>query len=236
MDAVSESRHSPRSLAIDILIVFAISGLAFGAELTLAESLPWGAEARGILAVLVGAVTALLVTRYRGGGLTSLGFRRPSRWATVPLWVLAIFAAFVAAQALVPTLIGLMFEVPQPDLSRYDSLRGNLSAALLMALLLPLAAAIPEEIVYRGFLINRLEQLFGDGPSAATMAVVCQAAIFGSVHFQWGLGGVLFATIMGAVWGTAFLLCGRNLWIVILAHSLAHLALVAQLYSLPPAA
>jgi hypothetical protein len=38
---------------------------------------------------------------------------------------------------------------------------------------------------------------------------------------------------MGAVWGTAFLLCGRNLWIMIIAHSTAHVALVAQLYASP---
>ncbi|NCF23779.1 MAG: CPBP family intramembrane metalloprotease [Gammaproteobacteria bacterium] len=50
-----------------------------------------------------------------------------------------------------------------------------------------------------------------------------------------GAGGVPVTTIMGAVWGFAYLLCGRNLWIVILAHSMAHIALVTQLYALPPA-
>jgi hypothetical protein len=55
------------------------------------------------------------------------------------------------------------------------------------------------------------------------------------VHFQWGLGGIFATSIMGAVWGFAYLLCGRNLWIVILAHSMAHLALVTQLYFSPPA-
>jgi hypothetical protein len=47
------------------------------------------------------------------------------------------------------------------------------------------------------------------------------------------LAGMTAASIMGLVWGIAFLLCGRNLWIVILAHSAAHIALVLQLYSQP---
>ncbi len=51
---------------------------------------------------------------------------------------------------------------------------------------------------------------------------------------SWALG-ILVTTIMGAVWGFAYLLCGRNLWIVILAHSMAHIALVTQLYLSPPA-
>jgi membrane protease YdiL (CAAX protease family) len=36
--------------------------------------------------------------------------------------------------------------------------------------------------------------------------------------------------MMGIVWGTAYLLCGRNLWIVILAHSAGHILFVIQLY------
>jgi len=53
------------------------------------------------------------------------------------------------------------------------------------------------------------------------------------MHFQWGLGGIVMTSIMGLVWGVAFLLRGRNPWIVIMAHSTAHIALVLQLYSSP---
>ncbi len=54
--------------------------------------------------------------------------------------------------------------------------------------------------------------------------------MFGAVHFQWGAGGMLVTVIMGTIWGTAYLLCGRNLWVVILAHSAGHILLVMQLY------
>ena len=62
------------------------------------------------------------------------------------------------------------------------------------------------------------------------MSVIVQALVFGSVHFMWGIGGVIVTVVMGLVWGTAYLLCGRNLWIVILAHSAAHVLFVIQLY------
>lgn len=52
----------------------------------------------------------------------------------------------------------------------------------------------------------------------------------GAIHFQWGIGGMLMTCIMGAAWGTAHLLCGHNLWILILAHSSGHLLFVTQLY------
>jgi membrane protease YdiL (CAAX protease family) len=223
-----------RSEPADIAIVALVSVLAFLGELALADYLPWGAEARGVIAVLAGAGAAVAITLRRGGSLAELGFRRPKRWVTVPAWALGIFAAFVVAQNAVPLLVAPFFDLPEPDLSRYDAVRGNLVAAVSLAFVLPLTAAVPEEILYRGFLIGRFARLFGATRGAPVFAVLAQALVFGAAHFQWGPGGIVVTAIMGAVWGFAFLLCGRNLWIVIIAHSMAHLALLAQLYFAPP--
>jgi membrane protease YdiL (CAAX protease family) len=219
-----------------IAIVIAVSGLAFAGELAVADRLPWGEEARGVIAVLSGAVVALWLTVRQGGTLGDLGLAPPGRWWTVPFWMLGILVTFVAAQALVPPMLAPFFDIPAPDMSRYDFIRGDAPAAIAMALLLPVTAAIPEEVVYRGFLMRQFMRLYGDGHTGAILAVLSQALIFGSAHFQWGPGGIVMASIMGIVWGGAYLLCGRNLWIVILAHSAAHVALVSQLYFSPAAA
>lgn len=218
----------------DIAIVVLVSVVAFLGELAAADLLPWGAEARGVIAVLAGAATAVALTFLRGGRLADLGLRRPRRWLTVPLWAFGILVVFVVAQNVAPLLVASFFDLPQPDMSRYDAVRGNAAAAISLAIALPLTAAIPEEILYRGFLIERLARIFAGTRGATALAVLVQALVFGSVHFQWGAGGVIVAAIMGAVWGFAFLLCGRNLWITIIAHSMAHLALVTQLYLTPP--
>ena len=230
---VIDKQTSVSSLA-DIAIVAVVASLAFLGEVAVADYLPWGAEARGVIAVLAGAAAAVAITLARGGGLADLGFRAPGRWASVPVWALGILVVFVVAQNVLPLLLAPFFDLPQPDMSRYDLIRGNPAAALLFAALLPLTAAVPEEILYRGFLIGRLTDLFGGAKLADVAAVLVQALIFGAVHFQWGPGGILVTSIMGAVWGFAYLACGRNLWIVILAHSMAHIALVMQLYFLPP--
>lgn len=223
-----------RQQLTDIAVVALVSVLAFLAELAAADLLPWGAEARGVIAVLAGACTAVATTLARGGSLADLGLRQPRRWLTVPVWAIGILVVFVVAQNVAPLLVAPFFDLPQPDMSRYDAVRGNAAAAISLAIVLPLTAAIPEEILYRGFLIERLARLFAGTRGATVLAVLVQALIFGSVHFQWGAGGIIFAAIMGAVWGFAFLLCGRNLWITIIAHSMAHLAMVTQLYLSPP--
>jgi membrane protease YdiL (CAAX protease family) len=227
----------PTKLYIDIMIVFAVSALAFALE-DVANAQGWlvvGPEARGATAVVVGALAAVGVVLARGGTLADLGFRRPERWVWVPFQVIGILIVFVAAQTLVPLLISLFITVPDPDMSRYESIAGNPSAAILLALILPLTASIPEEIIYRGFLIGRLSEIFGRNAGGATMTVGIQALIFSAIHFQWGIGGMIMTITMGIVWGTAYLLCGRNLWVVILAHSAGHILFVIQLYLAKPA-
>jgi membrane protease YdiL (CAAX protease family) len=217
---------------IDILIVVVVSGLTFFLEdrAIAAGWIPFGEEIRGAISVVAGALAAVGIVFARGGSFADLGFRQPERWAVVPLQVAGILIAFVAAQTLLPLLVSSFIYLPEPDLSRYDSIAGNLGAAVAMALILPLTAAIPEEIIYRGFLIGRLSDIFGRHTGGAIVTVLVQALIFGAIHFQWGVGGMILTCMMGLVWGAAYLLCGRNLWIVILAHSAGHLLLVTQLY------
>jgi len=53
------------------------------------------------------------------------------------------------------------FAVQEPAFSGYEGIFGNLGGAFPMALITPLTASIPEEIIYRGFLISRLSNIFG---------------------------------------------------------------------------
>ena len=99
-----------------------------------------------------------------------------------------------------------------------------------MVLILPLTASIPEEVTYRGFLIGRLSDIFGRNLGGAFFTILVQGLVFGAIPFQWGIGGMIVTFIMGIVWGIAYLWCGRNLWVVILAHSAGHILLVVQLY------
>jgi membrane protease YdiL (CAAX protease family) len=235
VDTLTQTVSTNRKLAAaDILAVIAVSVLCYAAELAAAGLVPWGQETRGVPAVLGGAAAAIWLTLKRGRTMAELGLRRPKRWLTVPFWAIGILVVFVVAQILAPVLVAPIFDLPEPDLSRYDIIRGNLPVAVAAALLLPLTASIPEEVIYRGFLIERLEPLFAGSRLTTLFAVLAQSLLFGLVHFQWGAGGIIVATIMGLVWGTAFILCGRNLWIVIIAHSMGHVALVTQLYLSPP--
>lgn len=232
LNTVAEQPRASSGALIDIGIVVGISIALYLLETALRSSgvINWREDSTGVIAVVGGALVALAIVRYRGESLASLGFRRPQRWLTAPLWAIGILAAYLAAQAVIPPLLGFFIEIPPPDLSRHNPIYQNLPQALLLALLLPVTASIPEEIIYRGFILNRLLRSFGDSPAGLIAAVVVQGLIFGSVHFGWGIGGMFATAIMGMIWGAAYIMCGRNLWIMIIAHSLAHILFVVQLY------
>ncbi len=219
-------------LLIDILLIIVATISAFLIEEILIRHglIDIAANARGVSSVLAGAATAIVITFARGRTFADLGFRPVERWSIVPLQVVTILAVFIAAQHLLPWLLSPFVDVPTPDISRHETITGNLGAAIMLALIMPLTASIPEEIIYRGFLVGRLTEVLGDSARGSAISVLIAAGFFSSVHFAWGLGGIIMTFIMGLIWGTAYLLCNRNLWVVIIAHSGAHVLFAIQLY------
>lgn len=217
---------------VDLACVFGISAIAFFVESYArnAGMIAMSESSTGFMAVLAGCATAVLLLFLRRQNLVEIGFRSPTSWKAVPFWVIGIVVVFLVVQIAMPYAVGMFLELPEADMSRYDSLYHNLPAALMMILVLPLTASIPEEIIYRGFLMDRLTRIFGDNLAGLIATVAIQSLIFGLIHFQWGLGGMITTFVMGVIWGTAFLLVGRNLWIVIMAHSLGHIVMITQLY------
>jgi membrane protease YdiL (CAAX protease family) len=105
------------------------------------------------------------------------------------------------------------------DLSAFDFLRGDAGAFFKLLPLVWLSAAFGEEIVFRGFLIGRLETAFGGASRATTAAsVVLSTLLFAFAHAYQGPTGIVITGVLGFVFAVIYVACGRNLWINILAH------------------
>jgi membrane protease YdiL (CAAX protease family) len=79
-------------------------------------------------------------------------------------------------------------------------------------------------------LINRIAELGAGGEGAWRLAVVTSAVVFGLVHYAWGITGVVQTGFMGLALGVSYLVVGRNLWIVILAHGYMDTIFMVQMY------
>ena len=78
--------------------------------------------------------------------------------------------------------------------------------------------AFGEELIFRGYLMNRITDLVGHTRSGWGVALLLASAIFGLSHFMQGITGVSENFIDGMILGALYLKFGRTLTVPIIAH------------------
>ena len=148
------------------------------------------------------------LTRYRSWPVTiGLGVGMGALLETFQLLV---------TQPILAKLIGR-----QPDLDLFRTLTGNLQMTALFIALSWTLAAFGEEMVWRGYLMNRVADVFGRTKGAWVCSLVIVHIVFGFAHGYQGLTGVIEEGLSGLFLGLMYLGTGRNLSVPIVAHGVA---------------
>ncbi|HYI64907.1 MAG TPA: CPBP family intramembrane glutamic endopeptidase [Allosphingosinicella sp.] len=187
-----------------------------------------------ILAILAGnalfvPLSALLVLLWARRSRTpwrAIGLVRPKSWIGGLAAGLALGIAFkLVMKALVMPMLGA-----DPVNQAYHYLAGNTATLPAMLFLILVGAGFGEEMVWRGWMFERLGRLLGESAGAKAAIVLVTAALFGLVHYpEQGLPGVQQAVIVGLVFGAIFAAAGR-LWMLICAHAAFDLTALALIY------
>lgn len=128
--------------------------------------------------------------------------------------LLELFELFVS-QPLLVHLIG-----KKPDLSQFNAVHGNIKATALYIVLVWVVAAFGEEMIYRGYLMNRVADLLNRTRTAWVISLIIVHIIFGLSHSAQGLTGMIDEGLMGLLLGILYLRTGRNLAVPIVAHGI----------------
>ena len=105
-----------------------------------------------------------------------------------------------------------------PDLSQFAALKGHMQFLLMWLAISWTMAAFGEEIVYRGYFMNRVTDLIGKTRSAWVVSLLLSSILFGLIHHYQGISGMISTGISGLVFGILYIVTKRNLWTAILAH------------------
>jgi membrane protease YdiL (CAAX protease family) len=179
----------------------------------------------GLFLGLIAVVAVLLALH--GETMRDLGLRWPdSVVVTLITGVMLAASLFAALEQL--KLMGVMDETRLGDMA--SELKGNPTLALARIGLSVLVVGFVEELLFRGFIFDRLAKSFGGGLFAVVLAAQAQALLFGVSHAYQGMQGIAFTGAVGLVFAIVFLAAGRNLWPVIIAHALFDAARGAYLY------
>jgi CAAX protease family protein len=169
-----------------------------------------------IIAAVLAVVAVAIETR---APIESLGLGRPRSIVRVILvGAAAGVALLLFSKLLLTPFVESLTGIPR-DLSAFDDLRGNTGAYFAVLPRIWIGAAICEEIVFRGFLVGRIETAFG-GPSrlATGAAVLLSSVVFGAAHAYQGPTGILITALLGLLFAFVYVSAGRNLWLNIVVH------------------
>lgn len=134
---------------------------------------------------------------------------------------------FVVGSILMANITG----VPESaDMSSYDYLKDNIWMLLLTLLGVYIVSAFGEEVIYRGFLINRISELGLNSKIGRIIAVILSAVVFGFAHYSWGPMGMVQTGFIGLALGFCYIYLKKRLWVLIFAHAYMDTILMVQMY------
>ncbi len=156
--------------------------------------------------------------RVRGLRWRDVGLERYKTWGKTIGYGIAAGAAVEAFELFVsqPLLVKILKK--QPDLELFRALHGNWKWTLLAIVGVWALAAFGEEMVYRGYLMNRVADLLDRTKWAWIVSLIAVHVGFGLAHAYQGITGVLDEGLMGLLFGIIYLRNGRNLAVPIIAH------------------
>ena len=134
---------------------------------------------------------------------------------------------YILVDGLVQPLVEIFFG--EINLESFEALKGNLPSYLIFLGVMWIAAALGEELFYRGYLMKGIAGLLGDKHESWFLAAFFSAVYFGLAHLYQGTSGVITTGIIGFIMGLIFME-RKNLWLLVLIHGIYDTIGITLLY------
>ncbi len=182
--------------------------------------------------IILGIIILSLLIRREN--ISTLGFMRPKGFVRMVIIILAAVVIWSLLQ------LGLFMPVlnhltgSTQDLSSFENLKGNLGNLLFFLIITWTLAAFGEEIVYRGYLQRRVNDIFGENRLGIILAVGISSILFGIAHTEQGIIGVIITTLDAIFFSVLKRKFDNNLWAPILAHGISNTIGLLAFYLVGP--
>jgi len=147
--------------------------------------------------------------------LSSIGFRSPG--------IAGLLLAIPAGAVILAGLAAIYYVLfPALHISENQQMSQLIATPFWWRFISVIRAAVGEEVLFRGYAIERTQELTG----SLTIASILSCAVFALEHVgPWGWGHLLIAGFGGAML-TLLYLWRRNLWVNVIAHFIVDGAVV----------
>lgn len=210
-------RHSKKLIIAEFALFAAIfiadwQGLVWGSKTPLLFALGW------------------ISLRLRRLGWKEIGGARYRTWKRTLLVAITAGLLISAFELLVSGPLLTRLTGKAANLEDLRPLVGSWKLLLLVLAGNWTLAAFGEEMVYRGYLLNRLADLGRGTRSAWIVALIVSSAVFAFAHTYQEVTGVVEAGIDGLWLGLLYLACDRKLSVPIIAHGVSNMPDLILIY------
>jgi len=154
----------------------------------------------------------------RGVSWRDVGLHRERGFMRMILIGLAAGLLFEGLELFVTQPVFVAITGKYPDLSDFTEVIGNVKLLLILVLLSWVVAGFGEEMVWRGYLLNRITDLLGRSKAGWAGSLIIMSAAFGLAHSYQDVTGIAENMLDGLLYGLLYLACGRQLIVLIVAH------------------
>ncbi len=171
----------------------------------------------GVLFAFI-ALFAYLLIGDRKEKFKSVGFNRPKNWINLILITL-IFGIILELgfQSIVEPVIenGLGSKL---DLSNLEGIKGDPLNYLLLLAISWLVGGFLEEVLFRGFLLDRISLLFKNRKLGNILGILITSTVFGLAHMYQGYAGVIATGLISVILGVVYVSSNKVLWYSVFIH------------------
>ncbi len=202
---------------VDLLVVVAVL-------VTVKQSvLPYSVVYAGPASTFAAMAVATFLLYRRGLSWAELGLKWPESWLRTLGLSALIFGLFLIIAGGSSAIADLFFEDIGTS-GRFDFVKGNLGAYLLIMVLVWTHGSFFEELLFRAFIITKSSAALGGTQAASYLAVLLAAIFFGYRHYYYqGMHGAFVTGCIGLTFGLIYLKIGKkNILPLILVHGLAN--------------
>ena len=150
------------------------------------------------------------------------GLTKPKKWwKTIFIGICVSGIIFVSVAFVINPIMRAVFPNTGQDLSNFNHLEGHIVNLIIQLVMIWITAAFLEEVLWRGFIIERILGYQKKPPVWLIIVVlIIGSAIFGMAHLYQGPAGIFKTGAIGLVFCGCYFLVGRKLWPLIIAHGI----------------
>jgi membrane protease YdiL (CAAX protease family) len=159
--------------------------------------------------------------RRQGESLASIGFSFSRfSWKTIPIGIFFAAGWTLVFRYGIEPLFKNIFHLKDADVSAFYFIRKSPVAYLCIVVAGWVIGGWYEEIIFRGFIHNRVMRFFSGSKSSFAIAAVFTSFVFGLYHIQQGMSGVIHAALFSAIPIYLMYRYKGNLWYGMLFHAM----------------